>query len=65
MSRISWMIDSQCIKIYSNDKVIEEARQGPPTYTVKGETRTKYGLQYVHFNSECFLEYAHAKHEIK
>ena len=37
----------------------------PSTYTVKGETRTKYGPQYVHFNSECLFEYAHAKHDIK
>ena len=38
---------------------------GPSTYTVKGETRTKYGPQYVHFNSECLLEYAHPKNDIK
>ena len=38
---------------------------GPSAHTVKGEIRTKYGPQYVHFNSECFLEYAHAKHDIK
>ena len=38
---------------------------GLSTYTVKEETKTKYGPQYVHFNSECLLEYAHAKHDIK
>ena len=38
---------------------------GPLTYTVKGETRTKYGPQYVHFNSECLLEYTHPKNDIK
>ena len=38
---------------------------GPSTYTVKGETRTKYRPQYIHFNNECFLEYAQVKYEIK
>ena len=38
---------------------------GQSTYTVKGESRTKYGPQYVQFNSECLLEYAHTKHDIK
>ena len=37
----------------------------PSTYTVKRETRTKNVPQYVHFNSKCLLEYAHAKHDIK
>ena len=38
---------------------------GPSTYTVKGETRTKYGPQYVHFNSKYLLECVHAKRDIK
>jgi len=37
---------------------------GLSTYTVKGETRSKYGPQYVHFNSECLKEYSHQKHDV-
>ena len=38
---------------------------GPSIYTVKGKTSTKDGPQYTNFNSECLLECAHAKHDIK
>ena len=36
-----------------------------PLSCCKGETRTKHQPQYVHFNRECLLEHAHAKHDIK
>ena len=34
---------------------------GPSTYMVKGESRTRYGPQYIHFKADCLKEYAHAK----
>lgn len=37
---------------------------GPSTFMVKGESMTKYGPQYVHFNAQCLKEYAHRKHDI-
>ena len=37
---------------------------GPSSYTVKGETRTKYGPQYIHFRNDCFREYTRLKHDI-
>ena len=33
----------------------------PSTYMVKGESRTRYGPQYIHFKADCLKEYAHAK----
>ena len=36
---------------------------GPSTYMVKGESRTSYGTQYIHFKADCLKEYAHAKQD--
>ena len=36
---------------------------GPSTYMVKGESRTSYGPQYIHFKADCPKEYAHAKQD--
>ena len=36
---------------------------GPSTYMVKGESRTRYGPQYIHFKADCLKEYAHAKQD--
>ena len=33
----------------------------PSTYMVKGESRSRYGPQYIHFKADCLKEYAHAK----
>ena len=38
---------------------------GPAFYSVKGESRTKYGPQYIHFKNDCLKEYAHLKHDVK
>ena len=38
---------------------------GPSTYTVKGKTRTKYRPRYVHFYSECLLQFVQVKYDIK
>ena len=37
---------------------------GPSHFTVKGEARTKFGPQYIHFNNKCLSEYARSKHGI-
>ena len=36
---------------------------GPSTFMVKGESRTRYGPQYIHFKADCLKEYAHAKQD--
>jgi len=35
---------------------------GQSTYTVNGECKSKYGPQYIHFNTQCLREYAYQKH---
>ena len=30
---------------------------------VKGESRSRYGPQYIHFKADCLKEYAHAKQD--
>ena len=37
---------------------------GTSTFMVKGESPSKYGPQYVHFQSDCSKEYAHRKHDL-
>ena len=32
---------------------------GPSSNSVKGESKAKYGLQYIHFKNDCLKEYAH------
>ena len=34
------------------------------TYMVKGESRTRYGPQHIHFMADCLKEHAHAKQDI-
>ena len=34
------------------------------TFMVKGESHSKYGPQYVHFQCDCLKEYAHRKHDL-
>ena len=36
---------------------------GTPTFSLKGETRSKYGPLYIHFKS-AWKEYAHQKHDV-
>ena len=36
---------------------------GTSTYTVQGESRTRYGRQYIHFKADCLKEDAHAKQD--
>ena len=38
---------------------------GPTTFLVNGEERTKVGPQYVHFNQKCLKEYLHRKHNVQ
>ena len=36
----------------------------PSSYSVKGESKTKYVPQYIHFKNDCLKEYAHLKHDV-
>ena len=36
---------------------------GTSTFSVKGDTRSKYGALYIHFKSKCLKEYAHQEHD--
>ena len=37
---------------------------GPSSYSVKEESKTKYGPQYIHFQNDCLKECAHLKHDV-
>ena len=32
-------------------------------HSIKGESKTKYGSQYIHFKNDCLKENAHLKHD--
>ena len=36
---------------------------GPSTYMIKEESRTRYGLQHIHFKADCLKECAHARRD--
>ena len=36
----------------------------PFSYSFKGESKTKYGPQYIHFKNNCLKEYAYLKHDV-
>ena len=37
---------------------------GRSNFFYKGENKSKYGPQYIHFKNDCLKEYAHFKHEM-
>ena len=37
---------------------------GRSNFFYKGENKSKYGPQYIHFKNDCFKEYAHFKHKM-
>ena len=37
---------------------------GTLTFMVKGESHSKYGPQYVHFQHDCLKECTHRKHDL-
>ena len=53
------------IKLKSSDNrdYLSVKFHGPSTCMVKGESRTRYGPQYIHFKGDCPKKYAHAKQD--
>ena len=37
---------------------------GTSTFMVKGESHSKYGPRYVHFQRDCLKEYTYRKHDL-
>ena len=53
-----WPVDE------SNNDYLLVKSFGTSTFMVKGESRFKYGPQYIHFQSDCLKEYTRRKHDI-
>ena len=53
------------VKSSDNGDYLLVKSHGPSSYSVKGESRTKYGPPYIHFKNDCSKEYAHLKHDVK
>ena len=53
------------LKSSDNGDYLLVKSHGPSSYSVKGESRTKYVPQYIHFKNDFFKEYAHLKHDVK
>ena len=53
------------LKSSDNSDYLLVKSHGPSSYSVKGESKTKYGPQYIHFKNDCLKEYAHLKHDVK
>ena len=53
------------LKSSDNGDYLLVKSHGPSSYSVKGESRAKYGPQYIHFKNDCLKEYAHLKHDVK
>ena len=51
------------LKSSDNSDYLLVKSHGPSSYSVKGESRTKYGPQCIHFKNDCLKEYAHLKHD--
>ena len=53
-----WPVDE------SNNDYLLVKLFGTSTFMMKGESRFKYGPQYIHFQSDCLKEYTRRKHDI-